>query len=714
MKKLSLLLFAIYINVALFAQQNLIDLEGYYSGKYNVENYSSLSWRPDNLQFAYTNSKSMDTLFLQDVNQKKTPLLTLNKLKTLLPGESIYYIPGFKWVSKDKLYFPSLKTEISISGDDFSIFRFPIDEKNILDYNVEHRLLVVKKKNGNVFVLSRHNDYNPVLLCPDTGKYIVFGEAVHRSEWGIDEGQYISKSGRYIAFYRMDESMVEDYPLVNTTTPIAKVEFMKYPMVGKTSHVVTVGIFDVEKSATQNQPVYHYIKTDPEDGEFLTSITFSPDEKSLYITHINRAQNVAKLVEYDLFSGDKKRVLLEERDRRYVEPDTRMHFLKNGDFLWKSDRDGWRHYYLYNQSGKLIRQVTSGQWDVIQLIGTDDKEENLYLMTNRDHPTGRYAYQVNLKTGKLKNLTPEQGMHNVLFSSDYQYFIDRYSHLKLPLNIALHDLKKSKKEVIFSAKDPYSECDMGDVSIFSIPNKNGDSLYCRMILPPSFDSTRQYPCLMYVYGGPHSQMVTNGFLSGGVFLHYLAQKGYVIFTMDNRGTAYRGVEFEKAIHRQLGVLEIEDQRCGVEYLHSLSFIDNNRIGLDGWSYGGFLILSLITAYPDLFASASLGGPVVDWKWYEVMYGERYMDTPEENPEGYRNSSIIPKVKNIKSNVLVMHGAQDHTVVWQNSLELLRQSVTDGVQMEYFVYPTHDHNVRGKERVHLWRKIEKFHDQYLKP
>lgn len=713
MKKLISLSLLFFLCLTAYSQQEIIDLEGYFKGKYNPESYYSLSWRPETHQFAYLKSASMDTLFLEDTHQKRQTLLTLNHFKKIIGNQEIRYIPFFEWITKDKLYFPSLKTEIDISTEEITTTHFPMDEWNVIDANIEHRLFIVKNEDDNVYVMSAENSYKPVLLSPDTGKNIVFGESVHRSEWGIDEGQYISKSGGFIAFYRMDESMVEDYPLVNTSTSIATVEMMKYPMAGRESHEVMVGIFDVNKSMNQNRAIYHYIENDPVDGEFLTNLTFSPDEKFLYITHLNRSQDRAKLIEYDLMTGKKVRVILEEQDERYVEPNTRMHFLKNGSFIWQSDRDGWKHCYLYDHSGKLIKQLTSGQWEVIELMGTDSKEEKLYIMTNREDPTGRYLYEINMKNGKTRNLTLEKGTHSVLFSTDYCYFIDRFTNLKTPQNTVLHDVKKSEKQILQASSDPYRNSLMGDVSIFSIKNKRGDDLYCRMILPPEFDSTRRYPCFVYVYGGPHSQLVTDRFMSGGTFLYYMAQKGYVIFTLDNRGTAYRGAEFEKTIHRQLGSLEAEDQICGIEYLHSLPFIDNNRIGLDGWSYGGFMILTLITEYPDLFCSASIGGPVVDWKWYEVMYGERYMDTPEENPEGYAESSILPKVKNIKCELLVMHGAQDHTVVWQNSLELLRQSVIDGVQMEYFVYPDHDHNVRGKERVHLWRKIEKFHDQHLK-
>jgi dipeptidyl-peptidase-4 len=308
---------------------------------------------------------------------------------------------------------------------------------------------------------------------------------------------------------------------------------------------------------------------------------------------------------------------------------------------------------------------------------------------------------------------PEKGTHSVSFSFDYEYFIDYFNNLETPLNIVLRNTKNDKSQLLLAAKNPYRSLKMTQTNLFAIRNKSGDSLNCRIILPPDFNPAKKYPCLIYVYGGPHSQLVTNTFMSGGVFLHYLAQKGYIIFTLDNRGTANQGAEFEKAIHRRLGVLEMEDQLCGVDYLKSLPYIDPDRIGLDGWSYGGFMVLTLISEHPELFRSASCGGPVVNWEWYEVMYGERYMDTPESNPEGYAKANIIPKVGNITCDLLVMHGAHDHTVMWQHSLELLRQSVTEGVEIDYFVYPTHDHNVIGMERVHLWKKIERFHDIHLK-
>ena len=711
MKKIFLLLiFVATTIIGIYPQEQLIDLEGVFKGKYKLDDLQNLSWRPDTEQYSFV--KDDNIVLVSAKTDKEETFLTFSRLEKLLPASSFNRFPSYTWISENELYFPSLKIILTKDKENWSVE----DDlpTSVIDRQLMHRLFVAKEEDGNVYVYSIKNGYQRILLCPDTGKNIQFGEAVHRHEWGIEEGQYFSPNGNFIAFYRMDESQVKDYPLVNTSPLMAEVKLIKYPMAGQKSHQVTVGIFDVDSSTKVNVPIYHYIKTDLEDGEFLTNITFSPDEKYLFINHLNRAQNHAKLIKYDVKTGEKIAVLWEERDSRYVEPSSRPLFLKNGNLILQSNRDGWNHFYLHDKDGKLIKQLTKGDWEVIESLGVDSEEKFLFFVTNRSNPTNREVYSLNLKNGKLLNLTPELGTHSLQFSSNKQYFVDYFQNLKTPRLIELGSSDGKIKKELLRAENPYKNCLQWQDSIFSIQNQQGIELYCRMIYPPNFNPTSSYPCLIYVYGGPHSQMVTNTFMSGGVFLHYLAQKGYVIFTLDNRGTAYRGAEFEKCIHRQLGVLEVEDQILGINYLKCLPFVDTTRLGLDGWSYGGFMILTLISTYPDLFKSASCGGPVVDWRKYEVMYGERYMDTPEENPIGYEQADILPKVSNIKSELLVMHGAQDPTVVWQHSLELLRQAVEDGIQLDYFVYPAHEHNVRGIERVHLWNKIEKFHHQHLLP
>lgn len=710
MKRIFTLLLVTAMTVGIMTAQNeTIDLNGVFQGKYMFERINGLSWQPGTDNYAYIDDDGNIKL----VNAKNGKESIFRSGKNL-DENGFKKLRSFQWVDANTIYSPRHNSTLTYNGKTVTVDKFEnVSWDNVIDQSIKNKVFVIKNDDG-VFVQTARNDYKPILLCPDTGKNIVFGESVHRSEWGINEGQYISPKGNYIAFYRMDESMVEDYPLVNTTTPIATVENIKYPMAGRTSHQVKVGIFDVAKSVQAGKPVYHYINTDLNDGEFLTNVTFSPDEQYLYISHLNREQNHSKLIRYDLQTGNKVKVLIEERDSRYVEPCDRMIFLKNNNFLWISETDGWRHLYLYDFNGNLIRKVVDGRFDIVDVEGLDAKEEYVYFtMAPTEKPVNQYVCKAALKDGKVTRIAATDGTHTPIFNEGKTYFVDYFTNVTTPRVISVVNNQGKTMKELKNCKNPYADCALGTTKMFPILNKDGDSLWCRLITPPNMDPTKKYPCLIYVYGGPHSQLVTNSFMSGGVFLEFMAEQGYVVFTLDNRGTQNRGADFEKCIHRNLGVKEVEDQMCGVEYLKTLPYVDANRIGLDGWSYGGFMTLSLITEHPEAFRAASCGGPVVNWAWYEVMYGERYMDTPQENPDGYEHANIIPKIKNVKCPLLVMHGCQDHTVVWQHTLELMRQAVTDGIEIEYFPYTAHDHNVMGVERVHLWNKLLRFHNQNLK-
>lgn len=710
MKRIFTLLLVTAMTVGIMTAQNeTIDLNGVFQGKYMFERINGLSWQPGTDNYAYIDDDGNIKL----VNAKNGKESVFRSGKNL-DENGFKKLRSFQWVDANTIYSPRHNSTLTYNGKTVTVDKFEnVNWDDVIDQSIKNKVFVIKNDDG-VFVQSVLNDYKPILLCPDTGKNIVFGESVHRSEWGINEGQYISPKGNYIAFYRMDENMVEDYPLVNTTTPIATVENIKYPMAGRTSHQVKVGIFDVAKSVQTGKPVYHYINTDLSDGEFLTNVTFSPDEQYLYISHLNREQNHSKLIRYDLQTGNKVKVLIEERDSRYVEPCDRMIFLKNNNFLWISETDGWRHLYLYDFNGNLIRKVVDGRFDIVDVEGLDAKEEYVYFtMAPTEKPVNQYVCKAALKDGKVTRIAATDGTHTPIFNEGKTYFVDYFTSVTTPRVISVVNNQGKTMKELKICKNPYANCALGTTKIFPILNKEGDSLWCRLITPPNMDPTKKYPCLIYVYGGPHSQLVTNSFMSGGVFLEYMAEQGYVVFTLDNRGTQNRGADFEKCIHRNLGVKEVEDQMCGVDYLKTLPYVDAERIGLDGWSYGGFMTLSLITEHPEAFKAASCGGPVVNWAWYEVMYGERYMDTPQENPDGYEHANIIPKIKNVKCPLLVMHGCQDHTVVWQHTLELMRQAVTDGIEIEYFPYTAHDHNVMGVERVHLWNKLLRFHNQNLK-
>ncbi len=424
-----------------------------------------------------------------------------------------------------------------------------------------------------------------------------------------------------------------------------------------------------------------------------------------------------KLNAYDVATGSFIKTLFEERDDKYVEPEHGMYFVNSNpdQFLWMSERDGYDHLYLYDVTGKMIKQLTKGEWVVTDFLGYDINGTKAYFIGTKESPLERQVYTVSLKSGDITKLSSGKGTHKAVFSNDKRYFIDLYSSFTEDVcrRYSLVSAKGKALDIILDVPDPVKDYNLGETSLLTLKSSDNKDLYCRLIKPSNFDPAKKYPLFIYVYGGPHAQLVTDSWLAGGgLFLNLIAQRGYVVFTLDNRGSANRGRDFEQAIFRDIGTVETEDQMKGVEYLKSLDYVDQDRIGVDGWSYGGFMTISLLTRYPDVFKVGAAGGPVIDWKYYEVMYGERYMDTPQDNPDGYENSSLLNRAKDLNSKLLIIHGTVDPTVVWQNSLDFIKRCVEEGVQLDYFVYPGHEHNVRGKDRAHLYKKIFNYFEDYL--
>jgi dipeptidyl-peptidase-4 len=534
------------------------------------------------------------------------------------------------------------------------------------------------------------------------------GKNVHQNEFGISKGTFWSPKGNMLAFYRMDQSDVFSYPIVDWKPYPAKNEDIRYPMAGSKSHYVTLGVYNIAAQSVI------YLKTKGPKDHYLTNVAWSPDEKSIYIAELNREQNFMQLNEYNSATGDFVKTLFEEKDEKYVEPLTPMEFVPNdpNQFVWHSRRDGFYHLYLYDVSGKMIRQLTSGNWEVklgnpllAMSSGFDPKGERYFFHANGEGPVTQSFYSVNVRTGEMKKLTTGVGTHVCSLDQSGNYFIDNYSSVYVPREYNVVNTVKGKSASIFKAENPVKDYKLGKWDLFTIKNSEGTDLYCRMFKPVNFDSTKKYPVLVYLYNGPHSQLVLNTWMAGGeLWYQYMAQKGFIVFTLDGRGTSYRGKKFEQAIHRQLGTVEMEDQLKGVEYLKSLPYVDANRMGVHGWSYGGFMTTSLMTRNAGVFKAGVAGGPVIDWSYYEVMYGERYMDTPQENKEGFDKNNLLNYVGNLKGKLLMIHGAQDPVVVWQHSMMYVKKCVDKGIQLDYFVYPGHEHNVLGKDRAHLMEKI----------
>ncbi|MCR5192803.1 MAG: S9 family peptidase [Bacteroidales bacterium] len=573
----------------------------------------------------------------------------------------------------------------------------------------------VETKEGNLYVDGK-------LVERGDGYNIVLGESVHRNEFGINGGLFWSPKSSRLAFYRMDQSMVKDYPLVNTKARESETMPIKYPMAGMKSHEVTVGVWD----CASQKLVYLNTARDTSVHEremYLTNITWSPDEQYVFIAKVNREQNHMWLEQYDATTGDFVTVLFEETDPRYVEPCEPMYFTPKGNqFLWFSMRDGYKHLYLYNTDGSLVKQVTKGEFEVEEFISFDKKGENIFFYANKNNLAGRDAYKVNLKKGTmdcLTNYNSIEGTHTVIINDAGTAMVDVFSSVDNPgeANYVTNINKSTNRKDynIYKASNPLKDYAMPNVELGTIKAADGKTdLYYRLITPPNMKPGEKYPTLVYVYGGPHSQLVTDSWLAGGnLYFMFLAQHGYVVFTVDNRGTDNRGFEFESCTHRHLGEIEMADQMEGVKFLKSLPYVDQNRMGVEGWSFGGFMTITMKLAHPEVFKVGCAGGPVIDWKWYEIMYGERYMDTPQENPDGYEANSLLNKAKDLEGRLLVIHGAEDNTVVWQHSLEFIERCINNYKQVDYFVYPHHEHNVLGKERMHLYNKMFQYYEDHLK-
>lgn len=668
--------------------------------EFKPESYSNFQWRIDIPAFTYVDSSRIMEIAVPSGKPKM--LVELDDLNEVLRADSLPALNriNYTWVSKDILRFYSSPYLIDFSVQDRRLVRKfkTVDRSENWDINPNHSMLAYTVDN-NLFIINSSDSI--VAVTADGEKGIVNGQSVHRNEFGINRGIFWSPGGNFLAYYRMDETMVTRYPLVDITQRIATVDYIRYPMAGTKSHEVTVNVYCVATGKTVT------IKTGEPREQYLTNVEWSPDEKSIYIAVLNRGQNHMKLNQYSTLTGDLMATHFEERDDEYVEPLRPIRFLPNSStrFIWQSRRDGWNHLYLYDITEGLVKQLTNGEWEVNDVVSIDQKKGTIYFTSTKDSPIEQQLYSLDIKKGTVTRLTVGDGTHYPQMSADNGYFIDFYSSVSIPNQVDLYTATGKKVKSYITAPNPYRGYDVPLPELLTLKADDGTTLYGRIIKPSNFDSTRKYPVVVYVYGGPHSQLVTNSWMAGArLWESYMANKGFILFTLDNRGTSNRGADFEQVIHRQLGVKEVADQLAGVKYLKGLNYVDSSRIGVHGWSFGGFMAISLMLKAPDQFKVGVAGGPVTDWKYYEVMYGERYMDTPEENPDGYGNADLKNYVKNLKGSLLIIHDDMDKTVMLQNSLTLIHEFIKGGIQVDFFVYPQHDHNVLGKDRVHLIEKI----------
>ena len=722
---LSTLLSFLMIPISMNAQQ-LFTLEDL---NYGGKNYHNLS--PKNMWLTWWG----DQLIQTDVEECYTIDAKTGKKEVLFTLEDVN-----KWIKSDDERFVRHLMNVT----------FPYPDKPLAAMGNRHAYVLVDFKAKQLVWQDSisgqdENDWNPVSrattyikgnqlyvtdgngqerqITKDGSREIVYGQSVHRNEFGIEKGTFWSPDGQRLAFYRMDQSMVTDYPQVDLNPyierGIAKVDPDKYPMAGTNTHVVTVGVYDIPTSKTI------YLQTPAVSVEadalqqtcYFTNIAWSPDSKMVYMFELNRDQNDCRLVAYDAVTGARIKEIYRETSEKYVEPLHPIQFVpwNKNQFIMQSQKDGYNHLYLYDVNGKEIKQLTKGKWVVLDVLGFNEKDKSIIIASNEVSPIQSNIYSVSITSGKRKLLDNGKGSHRGVLSKSGQYFYDRYTEPDVPRNIEVVNVKTGKASRLMTTDDPWKDYQQPIFECGTIKAADGiTDLYWRMVKPHDFDPTKKYPTVVYVYGGPHAHNVEASWHWGSrSWETYMAQKGYLLFILDNRGSENRGRDFEQATFRQLGQIEMQDQMKGVEYLKSLPYVDADRLGVHGWSFGGFMTISLMTNYPDVFKVGVAGGPVIDWSWYEVMYGERYMDTPQSNPEGYKKTSLLSKAKDLKGKLQIITGYNDATVVPQNCLSFLAECIKAGTQPDFFVYPGEPHNMRGHQSVHLHERITQYFEDYLK-
>ena len=713
MRRTLVLIALVFVAISSFAQEKkmLTPNDAAYQNRSLYPTGKNIQWMPNTDKYIFADETNPNNLMIQGVNAKSAEvLLSLDQVNTYLNKaelENVKRIPNLTWINTEKAYyynFDQSSNMVSLYMLDLkaeSITKITSIPANAENHTISTPSMKVAYTIGNNLYYA---DGNKQIQVTDNPENVVAGKAVHRNEFGIDGGIFWSPDGSKLAYYSMDERMVTDYPLVDITERVATAKPIKYPMAGMTSHVVTLKIHNIKNGKEI------VVKTGEPADQYLTSITWNPDNKKVYIGILNRGQNHLQFNEYSASNGEYLQTIFEDRDEQYVEPVGPAHFLPNNnkEFLWLAQRDGFYHIWKHNVSTKEVKQITQGKFVITSFEGFDKKGDNIYYKSTEVSPLERHFYKHNLKNGKKVKISKEHGTHSVMPSASGKYFIDVYSSTDVARRVDLMDSNGKYIKCLHESVDPLKEYNIGTIELGTLEAEDGQTLYTRMIKPYNFDKSKKYPVIIYVYGGPHAQMITDEWTAGaGIYLHYLSQEGFIVFTLDNRGSADRGEAFEQVIHRQCGQAEMRDQKVGIDFLKSLPYVDADRIGTDGWSYGGFMSTNMKINYPEDVKVSTAGGPVMDWKYYEIMYGERYMDTPEENPEGYELSSLENKADKLEGKLMIIHCTTDPVVLWQHSLVFVQNCIENGKQLDYFVYPGHDHNVYGPDRAHLITKITEY-------
>lgn len=718
MKRTSLALsFLIALSLSLFAQQQItledIWTRGTFASRgvpgFNSMNdgryYCSLDEKQNILRMEFATGKVVDTL------------VSYAEIRQANGGEGID-LHSFSWSDDESKLLIATQTEFIYRHSSKSIFYLydlatkkliqPVKDKvryatlspdqSKLAFVRDNNLFYYDLKLGREVQITRDGKVNAVINGAT--------DWVYEEEFAIAQGFAWSPAGDRIAFYRFDETKVPEFEMAMYGTLYPKQYKFKYPKAGEPNSVVNLFVYDLKSELITE------VQTGTETDIYLPRMKWTLDNNTLSFQRLNRLQNKFELLFADASTG-KSHVVVTESNKYYIDINDNLQFLKDGKtFLMTSERDGYNHIYLFDRKGKMLRQLTKGAWDVDDIAGLDEKNQKLYYTSSEVDAAERYLYVVGLNGKGKKQITTEKGWHSASFNSDFTYFLHAYSNMQSPSIFRLCDASGKPIRVLeenTALKNKLKEFSLGEVKFEKIKNAAGQDMNAWMILPPNFDATRKYPLLMYVYGGPGSQTVMNRW-SGSNYLWYqmLAEKGYVVVSVDGRGTGFKGEEFKKCTYLNLGKFEIEDQIYAAQLLGRRSYIDSTRMGIWGWSFGGYMAGLGISKGNEVFKAAISVAPVTNWRYYDNIYTERFMRTPQENGKNYDDNSPINHVEKIKGNYLLIHGTADDNVHFQNAVEMVDMMIKKSVKFDSEFYPNKNHGIGGsKVRLHLYERMTRF-------
>ncbi len=717
MKRILILTFSLCAPLFLMAQNGMLTLDESIQGVRNrlaPRTFKVYGWAGADCIFYSDTLQGQSRLVVEKADGAKVGTMPLRAFNKALKERSLDTLRDFpstlSWTSPQRFWVETKGKKVFAAfpaGGVEQVLFSGIPDKIENREVAPNDSAVAYTRANNLYVWYKNREW---ALSNDSDLKVVNGYAVHRNEFGITKGIFWSPSGSSLAYYHMDQRAIKEYPIVDWTDVPAAQSPVYYPMAGGPTHQVTLRMYSLETGKTVD------VQTGQPADQYLTNVCWSPDAQTVYVTLVNREQDHLWLNAYNARTGAFERTLLEEKDDRYVEPLNPPFFIK-GDasrFIWQSSRDGFNHLYLYTVRGELVKQLTKGNYEVTRLVEADSKQDAAFFISNAQGWMQRDFYKVGLKSGEVTKLSTGKGTHSIKMNAGGTAWWDQLSAIDTPNRMSIFWEGGRKSREVLNASNPLASYRFGPVRYFTLPSSDGTPLQCRMYLPLGFDSTKTYPAIVYLYNGPHVQLITDTWLGGAsnLWFHYMAQQGYVVFTLDGRGSDNRGKAFEQATFRQLGTVEMQDQMLGVSYLKSKSYVDGSRLGIHGWSFGGFMTTTMMSRQPGVFKAGVAGGPVIDWSLYEVMYTERYMDTPQTNPAGYGTANLLNYVQDLKGRLLMIHGTSDDVVVWQHSLMYVKKAVDKGIQLDYFAYPGHLHNVLGKDRTHLFQKITDYFNRNL--